>query len=87
MRKLGIDGMDWLEMTQKARTTRVATHTIMEELALEIYDEISAVEDDFRDMIRTLPFKDSSEFFKFFVHYQKWTGHKVDMAYSNILNY
>ena len=79
MRKLGIDGMDWLEITQKARTTKVETHTIMEELALEIYDEISAVENDFRDMIRTLPFKDSSEFFKFFVHYQKWTDHKVDM--------
>lgn len=79
VKKLGIDYMDWLEITQQARTKEPETHTIMEELALEIYDEISSVENEFREMIRTLPFRDSSEFFKFFVHYQRWTGHKFDM--------
>lgn len=79
VRKLGIDFMDWLELTQSARTKKPEKHTIMDELSLEIYSEISVIEDDFRGMIRTLPFTGSSEFFKFFVHYQKWTGHKVEM--------
>ncbi|MDE0151983.1 MAG: hypothetical protein OXK80_05780 [Bdellovibrionales bacterium] len=85
VRKLRIGYMDWVEITQNARITEPETHEIMDELALEIYLEISAIEDDFRDMIRTLPFKNSSEFLKFFVHYQRWTDQNIEIHPQTLL--
>ncbi len=77
--KLNIQPEQWLKITKKALITDPEDQTITEQMSLEIFKEITAVEDDFKDMIRTLPFKNSLEFFHFTLQYHKFTGGELRM--------
>lgn len=85
VKKLGLTSLQWLEVTQTARTKKPDQHTITEELAIEIYNEISSVENDLERVLRTLPFTNSVDFFKFIAHYQKVTGAKIKMSEQTYL--
>jgi len=77
VKKLGFTPLQWMEITQIARNKKPDQHTVTEELAIEIYNEISATENDLKRVIRTLPFTNSFDFFKFIAQYQQVTGIKV----------
>ena len=86
----------WSEITERALKTKPEEQTIMEQVALEIYKEVMMIENDFKDMIRTLPFETSDEFFRFARYYHAMTGNPlivrrqtamiIKKVYSLILN-
>ena len=61
--KLGFTSYQWLEITQRSLAKQPERRTTIEELALEIYNEISSAESRLKAIINTLPFKSSLEFF------------------------
>ena len=82
--KLGYTPAQWLKITQRAVDMKSNKPAVIEELALEIYNEISSAENDLRIVINTLPFKSSLDFFKFIASYKKISGKKIELSEQTI---
>ena len=83
--KLKFTPLEWLEITNRALASKPESHTPYEQLALEIYNETVTAEDNFKNVIRILPFRNSLDFVSFLAHYKKLTGDKITMQKQTYL--
>lgn len=85
IKKMGFTENQWLEILRRALSKGPERRTIMEELAVEIQNEYSSFEDDFRVFINSLHFESSREFFIFLANYKKFTGKDIKINKQTVM--
>ena len=85
LRLFQLTGEQWVKIKQRALQKQAADRTVMEELAVEVHKDISSKEDSFKDMVRSLPFKTSADFFGYAQVHYVLTGQELKMQKQTLL--